>query len=150
MPTSTISGLLLWVMLVIAHWKMFAKAGEAGWKAIIPIYSDYVLFKLVWYKKSFFIYYGSIVGFVLFTIFSGQIGIDSAGSLVLMEASNQVFAVLAYVCTILILIYTVMLAIRTSFAYGKSALFAVGLLILPSIFSLIIGFGSAEYKGTPA
>jgi len=30
-----------YVIVLIARWKVFDKAGIAGWKSIIPIYSDY-------------------------------------------------------------------------------------------------------------
>ena len=33
-------GLAVFVLTVIARWKIFTKAGEAGWKSIIPIYSE--------------------------------------------------------------------------------------------------------------
>jgi len=31
------------IVFIIGRWKMYEKAGVAGWKAIIPFYSDYVL-----------------------------------------------------------------------------------------------------------
>ena len=27
-----------WLLQIIANWRIFTKAGEAGWKSIIPIY----------------------------------------------------------------------------------------------------------------
>ena len=39
--------LIVYVLLVIAQWKMFKKAGEAGWKALIPFYNTYILCKIV-------------------------------------------------------------------------------------------------------
>lgn len=38
---------VLGLISVIALWKIFTKAGEEGWKAIIPFYNLYVLTKLV-------------------------------------------------------------------------------------------------------
>lgn len=38
--------LALIVVSIAAMWKLFEKAGEAGWKSIIPIYNAYILFKL--------------------------------------------------------------------------------------------------------
>lgn len=35
------------VFIFAAMWKIFEKAGEEGWKAIIPIYNFYVLLKIV-------------------------------------------------------------------------------------------------------
>lgn len=36
------------VISIAACWKLFSKAGEAGWKSIIPIYNMYILFKIVY------------------------------------------------------------------------------------------------------
>ena len=38
--------LILSILLIVAWWKVFNKAGEAGWKAIIPIYNTYTLVKI--------------------------------------------------------------------------------------------------------
>lgn len=34
------------VLQIVAMWKIFTKAGEAGWKSIIPIYNVVTLFKV--------------------------------------------------------------------------------------------------------
>ena len=36
------------ILYIIACWKMFEKAGEDGWKCLIPIYSTYIIFKIVY------------------------------------------------------------------------------------------------------
>ena len=43
-PVNTISAIITVVIL----WRIFTKAGEKGWKAIIPFYNIYVLFELTW------------------------------------------------------------------------------------------------------
>jgi hypothetical protein len=35
------------VLTIAAAWQVFVKAGEAGWKALIPIYNTLVLLKIV-------------------------------------------------------------------------------------------------------
>lgn len=35
------------VLTIVAMWKIFTKAGEAGWKSIIPIYNYIVLLQIV-------------------------------------------------------------------------------------------------------
>ena len=40
--------LITTVISIITLWKIFTKAGEKGWKAIIPFYRIYVLFELTW------------------------------------------------------------------------------------------------------
>lgn len=57
-PASLIIGLLVVVMVIcviVGIWKILQKAGENGWKAIIPFYGEYALFKIFWEKKWFWI-----------------------------------------------------------------------------------------------
>jgi Family of unknown function (DUF5684) len=38
---------LVWIVLVVVGWwKIFVKAGEPGWAAIVPIYNVYVMLKI--------------------------------------------------------------------------------------------------------
>jgi len=41
-----ILSIVLGVLMIVAMWKIFSKAGEAGWKSIIPIYNAFVLFRI--------------------------------------------------------------------------------------------------------
>ncbi|MBR1472305.1 MAG: hypothetical protein IJ600_11775 [Lachnospiraceae bacterium] len=43
-----IGGLIVAVLTIIADWKIFEKAGEAGWKSLIPFYNLYIMFKIAW------------------------------------------------------------------------------------------------------
>lgn len=52
--------LIIYIILVIGMWKMFEKAGLAGWKAIIPFYNIYVEIVYIakkewWYIILYFI-----------------------------------------------------------------------------------------------
>ena len=40
-------GLVILVIAIVAFWNVFTKAGEAGWKSIIPIYNIIILLKIV-------------------------------------------------------------------------------------------------------
>ena len=42
---------VLLIIYILAYWMIFNKAGEPGWKALIPIYSTYTEYKLVWNAK---------------------------------------------------------------------------------------------------
>ena len=47
---------ICWYILnVVAYWRIFTKAGEAGWKSLIPVYNTYVQYKLTWNTKMFFV-----------------------------------------------------------------------------------------------
>jgi hypothetical protein len=46
-PVSLIISLLIGLLLIVAMWKVFTKAGQAGWASIIPIYNLYIWCKIV-------------------------------------------------------------------------------------------------------
>ena len=41
-----IPGIIIATIVIIAHWKIYTKAGKPGWAAIIPIYNIIVYSKL--------------------------------------------------------------------------------------------------------
>ncbi len=52
---SNCAALVVMVLSIVSMWVLFTKAGEKGWKAIIPLYNGYVEFKLFWKKSLFWI-----------------------------------------------------------------------------------------------
>ena len=117
-----------YALTVIATWKIFTKAGEKGWKALIPIYNVYVLCKVI--GVNFWIWILAVpcaLGFI-----TGFIGNE--------DASNTLQSL--YMIGL-----EVYLAIKLGKAFNKSTGFIVGLILLPNIFELILGFGSSEYVG---
>lgn len=60
------------VIVLISHWFIFKKAGEEGWKAIIPFYNSYTLCKIVigngWPFLICFIPYVNIVFSIYITV----------------------------------------------------------------------------------
>ena len=147
--TMMIVSLVIWVLLIIAYWKMFTKAGEPGWKSIIPIYSSYVLYKITWTTKDFFIWCGSAVLGLVFAQIGGYSGTGTAVRTTTSgnETLTTIMSILALVALLVCLVWSIRQCFKMAAAYGKGAGFGFGLLILPTIFTLILGFGSAEYVG---
>lgn len=57
--------LVIAVLQVVAMWKVFTKAGEKGWKSIIPIYNIVILFKISGISPwLIFVYFAGIIPFV--------------------------------------------------------------------------------------
>lgn len=50
-----IVSLIMCVLMVICMWKIFEKADEPGWAALVPFYNAYVLFKITWGNGWFFL-----------------------------------------------------------------------------------------------
>ena len=47
MMTIIVVGSLVGLFFMICQWKIFSKAGEPGWAAIIPIYNAIIFFKII-------------------------------------------------------------------------------------------------------
>mgnify|MGYP001564104460 CR=1 FL=1 len=58
-PASTFAYLVIAVVVLASMWKIFAKAKQPGWAAIVPIYNLYILLKIlnrpIWWMLLFFV-----------------------------------------------------------------------------------------------
>lgn len=67
--------LVLYVIIAIALWKVFTKAGEPGWLAIIPIVNAFVLVKIAGFSMWLgLLYLIPIVNIVLHIIVALRVG----------------------------------------------------------------------------
>lgn len=55
------------IVMIIAWWKLFTKAGKPGWAALIPVYNLWVLFEIVGLPGW--------LSLLMFVPFVGQIGV---------------------------------------------------------------------------
>ena len=116
------------VLFTISYWKIFVKAGEPGWKALIPLYSGYIMYKLAWTPKWFFLVLG-ITTVDLLLYFSG----------------NSTLAAISWLLTIANFVISIFFSIELAKAFGKSGGFAVGLILVPFVFYPILAFGKDQY-----
>lgn len=55
-----------YILQVVAYWQIFEKAGEPGWKAIIPCYNTYTQYKFTWNANIYwFVLFGTVIGGML-------------------------------------------------------------------------------------
>lgn len=119
---------IFWVLLIlvviqtIAWARLFRKANEKWWKALIPIYNSYVAYKIA--GRSWF-FTASILISLVEILFRSPI--------------------LAVVCNIGLFILSVLFYINLSKAFGKEGGFVAGLLFLYPLFILILAFDDSEY-----
>ena len=134
---STIIGFfVLWFVLqVIADWKIFTKAGQAGWKCLIPIYNHYVEYDICW-KGSYGLLY---VLCVCITTWIGNSGNVSTGMSILSAAAG-LFA----------LFFSIIEAEKLAKAFGKGIGYGILLFLFGPIMRIILGFGSSTYAGNPS
>jgi len=96
----TIGGIMA-LIGIIAHWKIFTKAGRPGWASLIPIYNLYVLAKIVgkrgWYLLWFIVPIANIVvGIKLTHYLSKSFGKDAGFTLGLLFLSFIFYPILAF------------------------------------------------------
>ncbi len=114
----------LWLLVIVAEWRIYTKAGQPGWASLIPLYNDYISYKIFWGNGWLF-----LVPLVLrFLDGLSYIGpIFSLLCLVLYGATQY----------------------KKSVAFGHGIPFAVGLFLCPTIFEMILAFSDAYYRGVP-
>lgn len=142
------------VLLIIAGWKIFEKAGEKGWKILIPFYDVYILFKICGIKTWFWCY------LLLLVVAGALTGSNTPDALVNVASDADYGQILSSIdwsahvpyiigmvlsCAISIAT-TITIAIRLAKAFGKGVGYVFGIIFLPNIFTLILGFGSAKYS----
>ena len=134
LATIVIGCLIFHVLTVIACWKIFTKAGEAGWKALIPIYNTYIMYKI---SNLSFLYW-----FIIPVVGAGVLsGIGNSVS------NDGLKGFLSFVSAVVEIVMLAKFSLALAKAFGKGTGFAVGLFFFPNIFQLILGFGSAKYVG---
>lgn len=147
------------ILSIVAMWRIFAKAGEAGWKSLIPFYNVYVYYKICWKGWIGIVallldVFGaiSLVGSLVAALAAAGISVDATQTQALSTAVG-VFSgmfIFGIVCGIAGLVITIIHYVKLAKAFGQGGGFAVGLVLLNTIFILILGFGGFEYQGNPS
>ena len=118
-----------YVIQAIAYWRIFTKAGEAGWKSLIPFYSGYIQYKICWNTTMFWI---GLAGLIIGTfVYDMDSSISILGSIILL-ASNIINWVSLH---------------KLSLAFGHGIGYTLGLIFLNPIFILSLGFSGDQYQG---
>ena len=138
-----IAAIIFYVLTVIACWKVFEKAGEPGWKCLIPIYSQYIMFKIVGMKNLFWILFAvSVVVSIIVTAMGFDTQNIAKNS---MTGTNLVAALMYMAMAIFALVISIMNYNRISKVFGHGIVFTLGLIFLPYVFLLVLGFDHSKY-----
>lgn len=121
---------ICFLLQLIASWRVFTKAGEKGWKILIPLYNGHVLFKIIWKPALWWIM------LIASVIPSFLIGTESILGMIVSLA-----------CTVVYLVLYIKGDIKLAQAFGRGTGFAIGLIFLPTIFTMILAFGKSQYIG---
>lgn len=132
------------VLFVVGRWTVFSKAGEKGWKALIPFYSDYVLYRLIWDTKFFWIDLALCIAGGMFASWGGRYVFTGSGRLVISVATPAILLIAVQVGQKTLSVFR---AAKYSLAFGKGVGVAFGLILIPPLFELILGLGHSTYRG---
>ena len=122
-----------WILQIIANWNIFTKAGETGWKSLIPIYGDYVSYKIAWQTSYFWLNF--ILGILLSYVSNANLN------------ESMFLSLIVILLKIALTVINIMYCVKLARAFGRGIGFAIGLILLQPIFLLILGFGSDQYYG---
>jgi hypothetical protein len=117
-----------YLVCAIGYSQMYRKAGEAPWKAFIPVYNTYNNYKLSWNGKLFFLYAALYVLF--YAICSSTVG------------TMQLVSLAAGIALIVV---DVKQKVRMAKRFGKGTGTGIALILFPGITTPILGLGKAEY-----
>ena len=169
-----IGGALALVIEIAAMWKVFVKAGQPGWAAIIPVFNLVVLFKIAGRSLSYLILLFVWMWMVPFILF---LGLEESFFSVLSRLAIAV-VILFFVPTVpyfmflmllgpavamlftipIVPIFTFLSLLAFPFAYpflvpiaiakrfGKGPGFGLGLAFLGFIFFPILAWGNVQYQ----
>jgi hypothetical protein len=160
------------VVTLAGIWKTFTKAGEGGWKALIPIYNNYIMLRIGghsgWWVLAFLLPAipwliavlsatanaqttttgnSSNIPVGQFSVSPDQI-LGIGGAMAAFIIAMILLAVMAFFQ--LIVLVSVVMTYDLARSFGKGMAFAWGLIVLPFVFWPILGYGDAEYRGPVA
>ncbi|MBQ4226716.1 MAG: hypothetical protein II697_00810, partial [Clostridia bacterium] len=136
--------LALGILMLASQWRLFTKAGEEGWKTLIPVYNAYTWYKITWETSVYWKFlgggaaFGALAGILTFASSLGTGSLSIAPSLMYILGLTYVIAVLAF---------AVKAQLCAARSYGKGGAFAAGLIFLPVIFFPVLAFGDSQYIG---
>jgi len=144
LAATLIGALIFYIMIIIAWWKIFSKAGEKGWKSLIPIYNVYIIFKISGIKGWFWYNFIIVIACSIITGVAGGIQYNENFEIVGNPSMVAIIATLfSYIFSFIVTIY---MNYKLAKAFNKGIGYTLGLILLPNIFTLILGFGSAKYN----
>lgn len=146
MISIVICAIVFYVIFIVAYLKILVKAGEKGWKALIPFYNVYLMYKIVNMKSWFWYLIGmSICAEIMILADSYQYNINFNQINIFDIAAHPMTSIAVIGMSIISLTALVIYVYRTSKVFGHGDGFAIGLLFFPYIFWLILAFGKSDY-----
>lgn len=150
---SVLLGLSAAALIAVSRWRIFKKLNMPGWKGIIPVYSDYKLFKTRWRVKPFWVLtisavvYASVsflINFLMIINLSGET-LSTTNELIAFLTPYLVISGLAVFDFLIIsLVITLNLNYQLAKSFGDGVGFAIGMTLLPIEYYPILAFADKQ------
>lgn len=128
-----IISLVIEILKLIGTWKMLTKAGESGWKSLIPFYNQWTLCKVAGISPYWVL--EIIVVSMINSVLNGILG------------SNVISGILSLIVYANTIYFWVILSISLAKSFGKDTGFGVATVFFSFITYPMMGMGSATYAG---
>lgn len=128
-----IISLVIEILKLIGTWKMLTKAGESGWKSLIPFYNQWTLCKVAGISPYWVL--EIIVVSMINSVLNGILG------------SNVISGILSLIVYANTIYFWVILSISLAKNFGKDTGFGVATVFFSFITYPMMGMGSATYAG---
>jgi heme/copper-type cytochrome/quinol oxidase subunit 2 len=142
--------LVIMFVAIVIHWRIYEKAGQQGWAAMVPIYSTLILMDIIRRPRS---WAWIILGLGLLTSILNALQPSTQGQN--QQDPNMIISVLQIVASVLQIVagltslyFTVRTMRDLARAFGHGRGFTAGLIFLPYIFYPILAFGDSQYQYT--
>lgn len=107
------------IFSIVCLWKVFEKAGQEGWKSIVPIYNIWVMCEIA--------------------------GKPGWWSLIFLLMAIPLINFIAWIPAVIV---QIIISIELAKRFGKEPIFAAVLLLLPFIGYAMLAFGAAKYSAS--
>ena len=133
---SAVLVMIYYAMQILGYYKLFDKAGENVWRCFIPILNEYTETKIAWSGSIYWQMLALATGSAVFSYLTGiTSGAAQTGCLLAMG-----------LCFAGGVILNIKRSYRLAQAFGKGKGMALGILIFPPLFHMLLGFGNAQYR----
>ena len=147
-------GLVSAVLISVSRWRIFKKLDMPGWKGIIPIYSDYKLFKTGWRVMPFWVLTVSTVVYFAVSVLTSYFMVSNFSTETFYGTADEIISYFtpylvisglsALVYLIISFVITLNLNYQLAKSFGDGAGFALGLTILPIVFYPLLAFEKSK------
>ena len=116
------------ILDIVAYWKLFEKAGEPGWKSLIPFYNLFVITKIATGRYAAATWIAVLAGIYYILL------------ILVSVTESVILTLIAFLALIPVVVLSCYIYYKFGEAYGKSKGWCVAMIFLNQILIIAMGF----------